>query len=65
MKNLIKLPQQDIKVVLGDCNAKVGKEEHYKSTMGNHSKHEISNNDEKRLIEFATDKNMVKYAVSA
>lgn len=38
-----KLPIYDIKIVMGDCNAKVGQEEMYRATVGRHSKHEITN----------------------
>ncbi|RNL66056.1 hypothetical protein D7I40_24495, partial [Citrobacter sp. MH181794] len=51
------LPNYDIKMVLGDLNAKVGRETIYKEIVGTHSLHETSNDNGKRFIEFATSKN--------
>lgn len=52
------LPRQDIKIIIGDANAKVGKEEIYKEVTGGESKHQVSNNNGERLISFATEKRM-------
>src|SRR5436189_2343507 len=54
-----KLPIHDIKIVIGDCNAKVGKEEIYKKTVGRHSKHTETNDNGQRVISFAMEKGMV------
>jgi hypothetical protein len=41
----------------GDFNAKVGREDILKPTIGNESLHEISNDNGVRLVNFATSKN--------
>jgi hypothetical protein len=38
-----KFPKHHVKILLGDFNAKVGKEGIFKPTIGNESLHEISN----------------------
>jgi hypothetical protein len=47
-----------MKILLGDFNAKVGREDIFKLTIGNESLHEISNDNEVRLLNFATSKNL-------
>jgi hypothetical protein len=46
-----------IKILLGDFNVKVGREDIFKPTIGNESLHEISNDNGVRLVNFATSKN--------
>jgi hypothetical protein len=46
-------------ILLGDFNAKVGREDIFKLTIGNESLHEISNNNEVRVVNFATSKNLI------
>lgn len=53
------LPKTDIKILLGDFNAKIGREEHYYQTIGNNSLHETSNDNGMRVIDFATTRNLV------
>mgnify|MGYP005985764973 CR=1 FL=1 len=54
-----KIPKRDIIIIImGDANAKVGREEIYKEIVGKHSKHEESNNNGLRLIELAIERNM-------
>ncbi|XP_025208310.1 uncharacterized protein LOC112603784, partial [Melanaphis sacchari] len=53
------IPSHCIKVLLGDMNAQVGKENTYKTTIGEHSLHDRSNDNGVRLINFAIRKNMV------
>lgn len=53
------IPNNRIVVVLGDLNAKVGKELIFKPTIGHHSLHEVSNNNGLNLIDFATSKDLV------
>jgi hypothetical protein len=52
-----KFPKYHMKIVL-DFNAKVGKEDIFKPTIGNESLHEISNDNGVRLVNFATSKNL-------
>jgi hypothetical protein len=44
---------------LGDFNAKVGRENIFKPTIGNENLHEISNDNGVRVVNFATYKNLV------
>jgi hypothetical protein len=48
-----------MKIMLGDFNAKVGREDILKQTIGNGSSHEISKDNGVRVIKFATSKNLV------
>jgi hypothetical protein len=43
----------DMKILLGDLNAKVGRENICKRTIGNESLHEISNDNGVRVVNFA------------
>jgi endonuclease/exonuclease/phosphatase family metal-dependent hydrolase len=45
-----------MKILLGDFNAKVGREDIFKPTIGNESLHKISNDTGVRLVNFATSK---------
>jgi hypothetical protein len=47
-----------MKILLGDFNAKLGREDIFKPTIGNESLHEISNDNGVRLVNFATSKNL-------
>lgn len=51
-------PRHDIKMIVGDMNAKVGREEIYRPTIGQHSIHETSNNNGVRLVDYAVSRNM-------
>jgi hypothetical protein len=44
---------------LGDFNAKVGREDIFKPTIGNESSHEITNENGVRVVNFTTSKNLV------
>jgi exonuclease III len=48
-----------IKILLGDFNAKVDREDIFKPTIVNESLHEISNDNGVRLVNFATSKNLI------
>jgi hypothetical protein len=45
-------------ILLGDFNAKVGREDIFKRTIGNESFHETSNDTGVRVVNFATSKNL-------
>jgi hypothetical protein len=49
----------NIKIILGNFNAKVGRENIFKPTIGNESSHEISKDNGVRVVNFATSKNLV------
>jgi endonuclease/exonuclease/phosphatase family metal-dependent hydrolase len=46
-------------ILLGDFNAKVGREDIFKLTVGNDSLHDISNDNRFRVVNFAMPKNLV------
>jgi hypothetical protein len=52
-------PRYNMKILLGDLNAKVGRENIFKPTTGNESLHEISNDNGVRVVNFAKYKNLV------
>jgi hypothetical protein len=47
-----------MKILLGDFNAKVDREDIFKPKIGNESLHEISNDNGVRVVNFATSKNL-------
>jgi endonuclease/exonuclease/phosphatase family metal-dependent hydrolase len=47
-----------MKILLGDFNAKVGREDIFKPITGNESLHEASNDNGVRVVNFATSKNL-------
>ncbi|XP_013174666.1 PREDICTED: craniofacial development protein 2-like [Papilio xuthus] len=49
----------DVKILIGDFNAQIGREEAFVPTIGRHSKHNTSNDNGLRLITFATSKSLV------
>jgi len=48
-----------MEILLGDFNAKVGRENIFKPTIGNESLHQDSNDKGVRIVNFATSKNLV------
>jgi hypothetical protein len=46
--------------LLGDFHVKVGKEDIFKSTIGDESLHEIVNDNEVRVVNVATSKNLTQ-----
>jgi hypothetical protein len=52
-------PKYHMKILLGDFNAKVGREDIFTPTIGNDSLHETSNDNGVRVVNFATSKNLV------
>jgi hypothetical protein len=53
-----KFPKLHTDILFGDFNAKVGKDDIFKPTIGNESSHKISNDNRIRLVNFATSKNL-------
>ncbi|PNF43306.1 hypothetical protein B7P43_G14457 [Cryptotermes secundus] len=49
-----KFPKYPLKILLRDFNAKVGKEDIFKPTIGNEGLHETSNDNGVRVVNFAT-----------
>ena len=47
-----------MRVILGDFNAKVGRENIFKPTIGNESLHQVSNDNGVRIVNFATPKKL-------
>jgi hypothetical protein len=52
-------PKHHMKILLGDFNAKLGREDTFKPMTGNESLHEDSNDNGVRVVNFATSKNLV------
>jgi endonuclease/exonuclease/phosphatase family metal-dependent hydrolase len=48
-----------MKILLGDFNAKVGREDIFKPIIGNESVHEASNDNGVRVVTFATSKSLI------
>jgi uncharacterized protein YlzI (FlbEa/FlbD family) len=53
-----KVPEYHMKILLGDFNAKEGKKYIFKQTTGNERLHKISYENEIRVVNFATSKNL-------
>jgi len=51
-------PKSDTILVLGDVNAKLGKEDVYRGVSGKHTLHEISNRNGEMLLELALGNNL-------
>jgi hypothetical protein len=52
-------PKYHMKILLGDFNAKVARENIFKPTIGNASQHQDSNDNGVRIMNLATSKNWV------
>jgi exonuclease III len=52
-------PKYHMKILLGDFNAKVGREDIFKPIIGNEALHEDSNDNRVRVVNFATSKNLI------
>jgi hypothetical protein len=52
-------PKYHMKILLGDFNTKVGREDTVKLTIGNESLHQDSNDNGVRVVNLATSKNLV------
>jgi hypothetical protein len=53
-------PKYHMKILLGDFNAKLWREDIFKPTIGNESLHEDSNDNGVRVVNFATSRYLVK-----
>jgi exonuclease III len=53
-----KFPKYPMKILLGDFNAKVSREDFFEPTIGNESLHEISNDNGVRVVNFARSKSL-------
>ncbi|XP_060530071.1 craniofacial development protein 2-like [Cylas formicarius] len=51
-------PRNDIKIIMGDLNAQLGKEDHLRCVVGRHSLHNVTNDNGDRLADFAIAMNM-------
>jgi len=51
-QNINQRANSDIKIILGDFNAKVGKEDIYKPTIGNECSHKETNYNGIKMIQF-------------
>jgi exonuclease III len=54
-----KFPKYHMKILLGDLNAKIGKEDIFKPTIGYENSHEISNDNGVTVVNFATSKYII------
>jgi hypothetical protein len=52
-------PRYSMKILLGDFDAKVGREDVFKPTIMNESSHKINDDNGVRVINFATSENLV------
>jgi exonuclease III len=52
------IPRNDIKIILGDFNAKIGKDVMYRPAIGTHSRHETNNENGQRIVDFTSGKNI-------
>ena len=52
-------PKYYLKILLGDFNTKVGRENIFNLTIGNESLHQNSNDNGVRIVNFATSKNLI------
>jgi hypothetical protein len=53
------IPRYCMEILLGDFNAKVGREDIFKPIIVNESLHEASNDNGVRVVNFATSKNVI------
>jgi len=51
-------PKYQMKIVLGDFKAKMGRENSFKPTIGNEGLHQVCNENGVRIVNFATSKNL-------
>jgi hypothetical protein len=61
---LEQFPRNHMKILVGDFNAKVGREDIFKPVIGNESLHEANNDKGVRVVNFATLKNLIVRSVT-
>jgi len=59
LDQIYECPKRDVKIIIGDLNAKMGQEEMYRPIIGKYSLHILSIDNGIRLTNFACSKNMV------
>lgn len=59
LENVYKSVKGNIILVLGEFNAKIGRERYYRAIIGNHILREISNDNGTKLVNFAAEKDLV------
>ncbi|XP_038121116.1 uncharacterized protein LOC119770397 [Culex quinquefasciatus] len=52
-------PRQDVRIIIGDMNARFGREEMFRPTIGPESLHAATNDNGQRCIDFAASRGMV------
>jgi hypothetical protein len=57
-------PGYHMKILVGDFNAKVGREDIFKPIIGNESLHEASNDNGVRVVNFSTLKNLIVKSIT-
>ncbi|PNF24941.1 hypothetical protein B7P43_G09156 [Cryptotermes secundus] len=53
------IPSNDLKVILGDLNAKIGKEKEHRGVIGSESLHDTTNHNGIKLIDFAESRTLI------
>ena len=53
-----KVASNDVKIIMGDMNAKLGRERIFSPYLGKHNLHEESNGNGLKLVDFAMSKNL-------
>jgi hypothetical protein len=56
---LDQFPNYNMKILLGDFNAKAGREYIFKPTIRNENLHEVNNNNGFTVVKFATSNNLI------
>jgi hypothetical protein len=56
---LDKFPKYHMKILSGDFNSKLGREDMFKQIIGHESLHEISNDNGGRVVNFVTSENLI------
>lgn len=59
LEDVLSTLRDQVKLIVGNFNAKVRREQFYRNIIGNHSLHAISNNNGTKLINFAVEKGLI------